>query len=215
MEERSTGLVLRTRPLTDTSLIVQWLTKDFGRISTVAKGARRPNSTFRGKLDLFFAAQFSFVRSRRSDLHTLREVKVHSTNLAIRNDITLLQQASYFVALIELATESETPIPEIFDLLNESLLFLSEGTTTQLTLITFEIKLLQLIGLSPDDQNTPELSAGSRQILQRCGEFSWAQIRNLKAAPPQLNELNNFLKKFLLFHLEKVPGTRESAWQSS
>ena len=38
---RTTGLVLRTRPLTETSLIVQWLTRDFGRVATVAKGARR------------------------------------------------------------------------------------------------------------------------------------------------------------------------------
>ena len=34
-------MILRTRPLTETSLIVHWLTRDFGRISTVAKGARR------------------------------------------------------------------------------------------------------------------------------------------------------------------------------
>ena len=44
MEQRTSGLVLRTRPLTETSLIVQWLTPDFGRLSTVAKGARRSKS---------------------------------------------------------------------------------------------------------------------------------------------------------------------------
>ena len=39
--ERSTGLILRTRALTETSLIVHWLTPDLGRLATVAKGARR------------------------------------------------------------------------------------------------------------------------------------------------------------------------------
>ena len=69
----ATGLILRTRPLTETSLIVHWLTPDFGRMATAAKGAHRANSPFAGKLDLFYAADFSFSRSRRSDLHTLRE----------------------------------------------------------------------------------------------------------------------------------------------
>ena len=65
MIETASGLVLRTRPLTETSLIVHWLTPQSGRIATVAKGARRPKSPFRGKLDLFYLADFSFVRSRR------------------------------------------------------------------------------------------------------------------------------------------------------
>jgi recombinational DNA repair protein (RecF pathway) len=42
MVESATGLVLRIRPLTETSLIVHWLTPDLGRLATVAKGARRP-----------------------------------------------------------------------------------------------------------------------------------------------------------------------------
>ena len=74
--ERATGIVLRTRPLTETSLIVEWLTPDLGRLSAVAKGARRPKSAFRGQIDLFYQAEFSFVRSNRSELHTLREARL-------------------------------------------------------------------------------------------------------------------------------------------
>ena len=74
MEERAHGIILRTRPLTDSSLIVQWLTAEYGRVSTVAKGARRPKSPYLGKLDLFYEAEFTVQRSRRSTLHNLREV---------------------------------------------------------------------------------------------------------------------------------------------
>ena len=101
MDERATGLILRTRPLTETSLIVNWLTPEFGRLSTVAKGARRPKSPFRGKLDLFYLADFSFARSRRSDLHTLREVSLRELHPGLREDFGRLQQASYATALIE------------------------------------------------------------------------------------------------------------------
>jgi len=61
--ERSRGVVLRIRPLTETSLIVHWLTADCGRLATVAKGARRAKSPFRGKLDLFYEAELSFQRA--------------------------------------------------------------------------------------------------------------------------------------------------------
>ena len=79
MIQSATGLILRTRPLTETSLIVHWLTPDFGRMATVAKGARRAKSPFLGRLDLFYLADFSFSRSRRSDLHALREVSLRDT----------------------------------------------------------------------------------------------------------------------------------------
>ena len=59
MIQNATGLILRTLPLTETSLIVRWLTPEFGRISTVARGARRPQSAFHGKLDLFYEADLN------------------------------------------------------------------------------------------------------------------------------------------------------------
>ena len=115
--ERTTGLVLRTRPLTETSLIAHWITPDFGRVATVAKGARRPASPFRGKLDIFYLAEFSFQRSRRSDLHTLREVSLRQTYPRLREDYARLRQAAYGALLVEQMTETETPLPAIHDLL--------------------------------------------------------------------------------------------------
>src|SRR2546426_12095054 len=94
-EERSSGIIVRTRLLTETSLIVHWVTPEFGRIATVAKGARRPKSPFRGKLDLFYEADFSFLRSRRSDLHTLKEAVLRQTHPSLRRDLARLQQAAY------------------------------------------------------------------------------------------------------------------------
>ena len=65
--ESAIGIILQTRPLTETSLIVEWLTPEFGRIATVAKGARRTKSPFHGKLDLFYEAAFSFSKVVQSD----------------------------------------------------------------------------------------------------------------------------------------------------
>src|SRR5256884_9769171 len=117
MDERAHGIILRVHPLTETSLIIRWLTREFGRLATVAKGARRAKSPFRGKLDLFYLGDFSFSRSRRSELHTLSEVVLRETHSALREELAWLQQASYCAALVEQTTETETPLPTIFPLM--------------------------------------------------------------------------------------------------
>src|SRR3989441_10864151 len=139
MVERTQGLILRTRLLTESSLIVQWLTPDAGRIATVSKGARRPNSPFRGKLDLFYLADFSFSRSPRSDLHTLREVVLRETHSPLRQELGYLQQASYCAALIEQTTETETPLPAVFKLRKFLLNHVPTRPPQSTTMITFEI----------------------------------------------------------------------------
>src|SRR5262245_33397362 len=150
MDEKALGLILRTRPLTETSLIVHWLTAESGRIATVAKGARRPKSPFRGKLDLFHSAEFSFVRSRRSELHALREVSLRDTHRALRQDLHLLRQAAYCALLVEQATESDTPLPGIFQLMTDWLAFLSSSAGGPLPVLAFEVKFLGETGLLPD-----------------------------------------------------------------
>src|SRR5437868_7407174 len=116
MEERATGIILRTRPLTETSLIALWLTAEHGRVATVAKGALRPKSPFRGKIDLFYSAEFSYSRSRKSELHTLKEMRIIDTHSPLREELGYVQQASYAAALIEQTTETDTPLPGFYAL---------------------------------------------------------------------------------------------------
>jgi DNA repair protein RecO (recombination protein O) len=209
-DERTTGLILRTRTLTETSLIVHWLTPDLGRIATVAKGARRPKSPFRGKLDLFYEADFSFFRSRRSDLHALREVSLRDIHAALRRELARLQQASYCAALVEQTTETETPLPEIFALLTSLLRQLPQQPSQPMTLFAFEMKLLNQLGQSPD-LSSSRLSAGARMILGQAAVSDWPALSRLKLSAPQSREIQQFLHGFLIHHLGKIPAGRGAA----
>ena len=207
MTESASGIVLRTRPFTETSLIVNWLTPEAGRLSTIAKGARRPKSPFRGKLDLFYEADFSFARSRRSELHVLREVSLRDTHAALRQDLAWLQQASYAAALIEQATERETPLPTLFELMRDFLAVLPGRPTLPQNIFAFELKTLQELGLKPDlDQS--RLTVGAREIARILAEAEWPRIGQLKLSDAQTHELRQFLHGFLVFHLEKIPRGR-------
>ena len=210
MIQSATGLILRTRPLTETSLIVHWLTPDFGRIATVAKGARRPKSPFLGKLDLFYVADFSFSRSRRSDLHILREVGLRGLHAALRQNLASLRQATYATAFIEQATETETPLPAVYDLMLGFLNHLCQRPDGPQTVFAFELKLLQELGLKPDWEKTG-LSPGAKKICRVLAQGSWPACTRLKLSHVQITELREFLHGFLIFHLGRLPKGRAAA----
>jgi len=210
MIETTTGLILLTRPLTETSLIVHWLTPDFGRIATVAKGARRPQSPFLGKLDLFYVADFSFNRSRRSDLHILREVGLRELHTALREQLAGLRQATYAAALVEQATETETPLPAVYDLMLGLLKHLCQAPAGPQPVLAFELKLLRELGLEPDWGKT-RLSAGARKISQLLANRDWPAASRLRLSKVQTAELREFLHGFLIFHLDRLPKGRTAA----
>jgi DNA repair protein RecO (recombination protein O) len=208
--ERTTGIVLRMRPLTETSLIVHWLTPDLGRMATVAKGARRPKSPFRGQIDIFYLAELSFSRSRRSELHNLREVRLLASHAALRTDLSFVRQASYFAALIEQTTETETPLPEVYEQFAALLQHLPRQAARSATIFAFEIKLLNQLGLKPD-LATARLSPGARQLLEKFIEMDWPSIGRLRLSAMQEAELRHYLHGFLIYHLDKLPRGRSSA----
>jgi DNA repair protein RecO (recombination protein O) len=210
MIQSATGLILRTRPLTETSLIVNWLTPEFGRMSTVARGARRANSPFLGRLDLFYLADFSFSRSHRSDLHALREVGLRDTQSALRQDLRRLHQAAYAAALIEQTTETETPLPSVFELMTGFLDCLCHHPPAPQTVFAFELKFLHLLGLNPDLDKI-KLTPGARQIIRTLVRNSWPAIQQLKLTKAQTDELRQFLHGFLIYHLDRLPKGRLGA----
>lgn len=210
-EERCPGVILRTRLLTETSLIVHWLTPTLGRVATVAKGARRAKSPFRGRLDLFYVADFTFSRSRRSDLHTLREVSVRETHGGLRRDLALLGQASYAALLVEQGTETETPLAEVFELFCEFLAALCACPAGALGMLALEMKLLGTLGFSPDLARA-RLSPGARAVLERLPATEWNLLPALQPTRAQLGELERFAHECLLASLERVPAARARAW---
>jgi DNA repair protein RecO (recombination protein O) len=210
MIESASGIILRTRPLTETSLIVHWLTPELGRVATVAKGARRPKSPFAGKLDLFYEAEFSFSRSRSSELHNLREVKLGETHAAIRTDLGRLQQAAYAAAFLELTTETESPLPEAYRLVDGFLKWLCAHEPQRQGIFALELKLLYLSGLEPALAEVG-LTPGAKKIATALLEGDWSTLVRLQLSAAQSQEIGQWLHGFLILHLGRLPRGRAGA----
>ena len=142
------AILLRKTKLSETSLILTWLTLAHGKLKTVAKGARQPKSRFAGRLDLFFECEMHFAHSRKSDLHTLREVALTNPHEGLRCDYTRVTLGAYFVELIDLVTEPEHADPGLYDLLQRALRYLNENPASLLALEHFEKELARIQGIT-------------------------------------------------------------------
>lgn len=140
--------LIRLTRLTDTSLIVHWFTEEHGLIKTVAKGARRPKSAFAGQLDLFFSGEISFQRTRRGELHSLREVSIRHWREGLRRNYSSTLLAAYCCQILESAVENEHPEPELHDLLERALDHVDANEPSLRVLRHFERELARLLGIS-------------------------------------------------------------------
>src|SRR5205823_8146661 len=104
-------------------------------------------SPFAGKLDLFFEAEISVVRSRKSDLHTLTEVVLKNPFPGIRSTYLRTQAAAYFVELIELCTERDHCEPELFELLRRAFGYLDSHEPDFKAVRHFETELARITGV--------------------------------------------------------------------
>jgi DNA repair protein RecO (recombination protein O) len=156
------AILLRKRKFSDTTLIVSWCTESFGCIQTIAKGARRPKSPFAGKLDLFFEAEISIVRSRKSDLHTLAEVVLKNPFPGIRSNYLRTQSAAYFVELIEICTERDHREPELFGLLRRAFGYLDANDPTPRAVAYFETELARIAGVH-DEKSVGDADSVTRE----------------------------------------------------
>ncbi len=125
-----------------------WLAPELGRLKTVAKGALRPRNRLGGVLDLFHLCEIQFQTARSGDLHTLREAVLLESFPGLRTGFTKVGLAAYAVELIERATEKEAPVPEIYNLLQRLLRFLSAQPATQKAVRHFEAELSRLLGVA-------------------------------------------------------------------
>jgi DNA repair protein RecO (recombination protein O) len=159
--EKINAILLRRIRFSETSLILTWFGHETGKIKAIAKGALRQGSAFAGRIDLFFRCDLTISRSRKSEIHILRELVVVEPFLNIRTNYLSTLTASYFTELVEEATELEHPEPEIYELLRRGLTYLENERPTLRAIVFFEAELAKLLGMQMTKQ-----SESSRQLIE-------------------------------------------------
>ena len=151
------GIITRRLPYSETSYVLTWLSASHGLIRTLARGATRPKQALFGKIDLFHQGRLSWMPSRKSSLHTLKEFSVDETRRGLTRSYPALLTASYFFEIIELVVETQTPVPEIYSLYIKALDYLETKDSSTTLVERFERRLLENLGLNHPDWSIEQL----------------------------------------------------------
>jgi DNA repair protein RecO (recombination protein O) len=136
------AFVLHATPWRETSLVVELLTRDHGRIACVAKGAKRPTSALRSVLLAFQPLHVGW--SGRQELRTLTGAEWLGGMAAPQGDGLLC--AFYMNELVVKLLPREDAHPALFDGYAKALVALGMGESLEATLRRFEWLLLREIG---------------------------------------------------------------------
>ncbi|MDA8744983.1 DNA repair protein RecO [Rubripirellula amarantea] len=147
--EQSTAIVLRTVEFSETSLIVSLLTRDFGRISAIAKGARRPKGPFEGALDLLAVCRIVVLRKQSDTLDLLTEAKLHRRFRGGERSLERLYAGYYVAEMLRLLTDDHDPHPDVYDLTIRTLGQIDGTGNPTLALLRFDLEILRMLGHSP------------------------------------------------------------------
>lgn len=146
VKEQEAVYILNRRPYQETSLLVDIFSLNYGRFTAVAKGAMRKGNEWSSCLQAFQPLLISW--SGRSTLKTLRSVDVPCA--AYRLSSSYLFSAYYLnELLIKLLPENEVN-ETIFAAYVSCLTRLSELDNIQHSLRSFEIIVLEELGMLPD-----------------------------------------------------------------
>lgn len=175
------GIVLRVYQYSDTSLILHALTDRLGVVSVMAKGARKNQSAFAGKLDLFYLCQMELVLSKKSDLHILREVALLDSHPLLARNYDLLCGVSENVKIVERLVERGVAVPELFNLFCDYLKHLPEHVQPALGNVIFKIRLLALWGSLPQFAQM-HLAEKQMALILALLEGNWDELVTVEAA---------------------------------
>jgi DNA repair protein RecO (recombination protein O) len=175
----ASGYVLRRQPYRDTSLIIEILARDYGRLTVFARGVRGPRPRF-GALQPFQSLLLSWSGRGEAPQLTGAELVAPLPMLPPEH----LMSAFYLNELLLQLTTRHDPNAELFDCYGAALDGLRAGAPPEPLLRRFEKRLLDLIGYGLD--LTVEMNSG--RPVRAEGQYCFRGGHGVVAADERVGE---------------------------
>jgi DNA repair protein RecO (recombination protein O) len=145
---RTDAIVLQIRDLGEADRILVVFTPTRGKVSIIAKGARRTKSRLGPYLDHF--SQVALHLSKGRDLDVVTSAVTIRQHVNLSSDIDAFGHAAHCAELVRDLTEEHQEHPGVFELLASSLTLLDEGVNPWHVARHFELGLLVALGYRPE-----------------------------------------------------------------
>lgn len=147
MVEKVEGIIISERAYSETSKIVSIITKEYGIISCIAKGARTLKSELRSVTTKMTYGFFQ-IHYKQDKLSTLVSVDVIHPLKNLKKDIIKISYASFILELAEQVIK-QNAVEEVYHILITTLEKIEEGFDPMVLTNILELKYLEYLGVLP------------------------------------------------------------------
>ena len=147
MIESIEGIIIREKAYRETSKLITIITKEYGVITVLAKGAKTLKSSLRSTTTRLTHGYFN-ITYKENKLSTLKEVDIIDYYKNIKKDINKISYATYILELVEQVIK-QTNNKEVFDNLVSSLKKIEENLNPLVITNILELKCLDFLGVMP------------------------------------------------------------------
>lgn len=185
-----TGMIIKAVPIGEYDRRLVLLTKERGKITAFARGARKPNSRFVASTNLFCFGTFKLYAGR--DSYTLSETEISNYFEDLRMDFEGAYYGMYFLEIADYYTRENIDEREMLKLLYQSLRALSHPSlNNQLIRTIFEIKSVVINGEFPGIPSGKEYLDSTEFTIDYIVDSSIEKLYTFTVTDEVLDELRN------------------------
>lgn len=186
------GVILKRKNFGEADRVVTIITKQYGKISVVAKGVRRITSRRAGNIEVLNRVKLHLFKAKSFNLQEAEAIQVYPQ---IKENLTLVATAFHVVELVDRMVAEDQFNPLVYSLV-VAILELLEKNPRQIFLRAFEVKLLSVSGFWSINA-LPHLPKGMIKLLEQLEHLSWNQINELSLSEEEALFLENILRQYI------------------
>jgi DNA repair protein RecO (recombination protein O) len=145
--EKVEGVIIKSNDYSESHKIVTVFSNKFGKISALARGAKKPKSRMAAVTQPFILGQFFIYVN--SGLSTIQQGEVIDSFRPVREDIIKTAFCAYIVELTDKLTESKKPDHFIYEELLDTMKWIEKNEEAAVPIMMFELKIFKKGGFSP------------------------------------------------------------------
>jgi len=146
---KSDAVVISRRNLGESDRLVEFYTRDFGKVRGVAKGARRPRSRFGSALETFTRGRLLFFDTGRSELVRIDHFDILESFIRVREHLERLGRGAWVVECLARLSAERDSHPALYRLLVRSLVALEGPAGPGRVAACFGLRAFDLTGHRP------------------------------------------------------------------
>ncbi len=196
-----TGLVLEARPYGDYDKRITVLTRERGKITAFARGARRPNSPLLAVCNSFVFGEFTLYEGRSS--YNLMQAKVQNYFHELSADFARACYGFYFCEVAESYTREANDEVLMLKLLYQSLrALMSPSIPNELIRYIYELKVLVVNGECPVEFEEVDVCQSTRYTLRYIATSPIEKLYTFTVSAQVLHELKKVLERYRALYMD-------------